>query len=137
MGQKNSRNLSGGKNHAISRDKKITHPLGTKKNQATSQDKNHANSQDKKNHETYQDKKKVIQPLGTKKITQPPLNFCQDILSLSQFTCIDFTQATKNLHDHGIGCTVVPFPPLVWDIFLATSIKGVSLPLMVSQLVHS
>ena len=42
--KKNLRNLSGQKNHAISMDKKITQPLGTKK---------------------------IMQPLGTKKIMQP------------------------------------------------------------------
>ena len=53
LGTKKSRNLQG--------RKKITQPLGTKKNHATSWDKNHATSQDKK----------ITQPLGTKKIMQP------------------------------------------------------------------
>ena len=121
------------KNNATSRDQKKSynisgqqmHPLGTKKNQANSQNKTkkyatswdkictqplgtkqimqplgttkimqplrtkiiHTTTWDQKNHTTSWDKK-IIQHLGTKKITQPLSNFCQDILSLSQFTLV-------------------------------------------------
>ena len=68
--KKKTHNLSGQKNRATSRDKKITQPLD-KKNHATSWDKkNHATPSGQQikqslrteNHATFRDKK-IIQPL--------------------------------------------------------------------------
>ena len=86
LGTKKSRNLSGQKNHATSQDrkimpyfgpkkslnlsglKKIRQPLVEKRNQTINFDKkNHAISHHKKNHTTSRDRK-IMQPLGTKKI---------------------------------------------------------------------
>ena len=91
--KKKSRNLQGQKNHATSHDiknhatyqnKKIIPPsrnLTGQKNQEIWQDKkNHATSGDKKNHATSRDK-----------TIKPPLSiFCQDILSLSHFTLVQY-----------------------------------------------
>ena len=71
LGTKKSHNLSGPKNPANSWDKKKSQDLsGQKKSHATSRDK------------------KVMQPIGTKKSRKLLSNFCQDILSLSQFTLV-------------------------------------------------
>ena len=56
----------------LSKKKKITQPLGTKKNHANSLDKkNYAAALDKNNYATSHDKK-IMQPPGTKQIVQPP-----------------------------------------------------------------
>ena len=77
--KKKSCNISGQKNaiiwdkksYATSRDKKITKPLGTKRNYITSLDKNNcATSRDKKIMQLLGGKK-ITQPLETNKITQP------------------------------------------------------------------
>ena len=75
-------NLLGQKNHATSCDKKITQPLGTKEDDATSLKKNKKNlpSGDKKNYATSRgkkidatswDKKTSRKPLGTKNDATP------------------------------------------------------------------
>ena len=96
------------KNHATSQDKKsrnlsgqkITQPLGTKQiTQTLRTKKNHATSRDKKISCNLLGQSKITQPLRTKnhatsrdkKITQPFSNFCQHIVSLSQFTLVQFS----------------------------------------------
>ena len=59
----------GGKNYATSRDKKITEPLGTKKNHKTSRGKK--NFWNKKKPCNLSEQTKIPQYLGTNKITKP------------------------------------------------------------------
>ena len=86
---KKSRDLSGPtkKSLNLSIQKKIMQPFGTKKS---------CNLSTQKILQPHRKKKitqllgttKIMQPFGTAKIMESLSNFCQDILSLSQFTLV-------------------------------------------------
>ena len=77
--KKISRNFTGLESHTTSWDKKIMQPLRPKINHATSRDKKTCNISGQKNHATSWDKKKNH---------ATSLKFFQDILRLSQFTLV-------------------------------------------------